>query len=181
MFRRACDTAEVRAELVVSLYDPRWPEMFQYLRRRLLRHVEDLVLAIEHVGSTAVPGCAAKPIIDLDIVLRDAALMPELIARLTEQDGYQHEGDLGIPGREAFAKRSPVRHHLYGVVVDTKPYLDHILLRDYLRTHPAAVRRYSELKLSPVTELGVDSAARDAYPVAKSGFVEDLLGKAHAA
>lgn len=171
----------MRAELVVSRYDPRWPEMFQHLRRGLLRHVEDLVLAVEHVGSTAVPGCAAKPIIDLDIVLPDATPMPELLNRLTVLCGYRHEGDLGIPGRQAFAKHSPIEHHLYAVVVGTKPYLDHILLRDYLRTHPDEVRRYSELKLSLVNELGVDRAARDAYPAAKSGYVEDLLSRVHAA
>lgn len=171
----------MRGELRVQLYDRFWPEMFQYLRRRLDRHLDDLPLTIEHVGSTAVPGCAAKPIIDLDIVLPGEELLPEVIERLTGSCGYHHEGDLGIPGREAFAKKSAIPHHLYCVVAGTKPHLDHILLRDYLRTHPDEVRRYSELKLSLVNELGIDSAARAAYPAAKSGFVEELLSKVHAA
>jgi GrpB-like predicted nucleotidyltransferase (UPF0157 family) len=82
------------------------------------------------------PGCAAKPIIDLDIVVSEEAVMPELISRLTGQ-GYRHEGDLGIRGREAFqAPPAAPEHHLYGVVAGSKPHLDHVLLRDYLRQRP---------------------------------------------
>ncbi|MBS2536401.1 GrpB family protein [Catenulispora sp. NF23] len=137
-------------------------------------------MAIEHVGSTAVPGCPAKPIIDVGIVLPDPSLMPELITRLGGLR-YKHEGDLGITGREAFQKPSPVRHHLYGAVVDTKPYLDHVLLRDYLRTHPDEVRHYGEAKAALVKDLGADSAARDAHPEAKSALVEALLANAYSA
>ena len=124
--------------LAISAYDPRWPEQFESLRQHLAPHVADLALAIEHVGSTSVPGCTAKPIIDLDIVLPDATLMPELIARLAELH-YQREGDRGIPGREAFQTTSPISHHLYAVVANSKPYLDHVLLRDYLRHRPDEV------------------------------------------
>lgn len=77
--------------IVVGDYDPRWPERFEDLRERLAPHVADLAVSIEHVGSTAVPGCAAKPIIDLDIVVAEDATMPALISRLTER-GYRHEG-----------------------------------------------------------------------------------------
>ena len=72
-----------------------------------------MVSAIEHIGSTSVPGLAAKPIIDLDVLLASAAYLPETIRRLATL-GYEHEGDLGIAGREAF--RTPpslFAHHLY--------------------------------------------------------------------
>lgn len=167
-------------ELSIRFYDARWPEMFQYLRRRLDRHLDDLPLTIEHVGGTAVPGCVAKPIIDIDIVLPGAEPLPEVIGRLTGYCGYRHEGDLGVRGREAFTKKSPVPHHLYTVIADTKPHLDHIAFRDHLRRHPDEVARYGELKLSLVRELGISAAARAAYPAAKSGFVEEVLSRVRA-
>ncbi|WP_037971483.1 GrpB family protein [Streptomyces sp. NRRL WC-3742] len=167
--------------IVVSDYDPRWPEQFEHLRQRLAPHVADLAVSIEHVGSTAVPGCAAKPIIDLDIVVSEEAVMPELISRLVGQ-GYQREGDLGIRGREAF-QAPPVapEHHLYGVVAGSKPHLDHVLLRDYLRQQPDEVQRYSVLKVALAQQFPADSEGRTAYSAAKSTLVEELIAKGYAA
>ncbi|MCX4966826.1 GrpB family protein [Streptomyces sp. NBC_00654] len=146
--------------IVIGDYDPRWPEQFEYLRQRLAPHVADLAVSIEHVGSTAVPGCAAKPIIDLDVVVAEGAVVPELISRLTGQ-GYRHEGDLGIPGREAFqAPSAAPEHHLYSVVAGSKPHLDHILLRDYLRQRPDEVRRYSALKVALAQRFHADRGTR---------------------
>ncbi|MFK4103302.1 GrpB family protein [Streptomyces sp. NPDC019531] len=167
--------------IVVSDYDSRWPERFEDLRQLLAPHVADLAVSIEHVGSTAVPGCAAKPIIDLDIVVSEEAVIPELISRLTGQ-GYRHEGDLGIPGREAFQAPPAVpAHHLYGVVAGSKPHLDHVLLRDYLRQRPDAVRRYSGLKVALAQRFPADSEGRAAYSAAKSALVEELVAKSYAA
>src|SRR5580704_3139687 len=98
---------------LIQDYDPSWPEAFSKLAARVQATLGSLVITIEHIGSTAVPGLAAKPIIDLDVVLASRADLPEAI-RLLATIGYVHEGDLGIPGREAF--RSPPgepRHHLY--------------------------------------------------------------------
>ncbi|WP_405438704.1 GrpB family protein [Streptomyces anulatus] len=167
--------------IVVGDYDPRWAERFEDLRQRLAPHVADLALSIEHVGSTAVPGCAAKPIIDLDIVVAEDATMPELISRLTGQ-GYRHEGDLGILGREAFqAPPAAPEHHLYSVIVGSKPHLDHILLRDYLRQRPDEVRRYSALKVALAQQFRADSQGRRDYSTAKSALVEELVAKSYAA
>ncbi|MFH8609985.1 GrpB family protein [Streptomyces sp. NPDC018029] len=167
--------------IVVSGYAPQWPERFEDLRQMLAPHVAGLALSIEHVGSTAVPGCAAKPIIDLDIVVSEVAAMPELIFRLAGQ-GYQHEGDLGIQGREAF--QSPpagFEHHLYAVVAGTKPHLDHVLLRDYLRQRPAEVQRYNALKVALAQRFTADSEGRAAYSASKSALVEELIARAYAA
>ncbi|MGW0538440.1 GrpB family protein [Streptomyces sp. NPDC003032] len=167
--------------IMVSDYDPRWPERFKDLRQRLAPHVADLAVSIEHVGSTAVRGCAAKPIIDLDIVVSEEAVMPELISRLTGQ-GYRHEGDLGIRGRAAFqAPPAAPDHHLYGVVAGSKPYLDHVLLRDYLRQRPDEVQRYSALKVALAQRFPADSEGRTAYSAAKSVVVEELVAKSYAA
>ncbi|MFI7322757.1 GrpB family protein [Streptomyces venezuelae] len=167
--------------IVVSAYDPRWPERFEHMRQRLAPHVAGLAVSIEHVGSTAVPGCAAKPIIDLDIVLSERAALPELISRLARQ-GYQHEGDLGIRGREAFqAPPAACEHHLYCVVSGTKPHLDHMLLRDYLRQQPAEVQRYSALKMALAQRFTADSEGRAAYSASKSALVEELTARSYAA
>ncbi|MCX4909667.1 GrpB family protein [Streptomyces sp. NBC_00878] len=167
--------------IVVSDYDPRWSEQFEGLQQRLAAHVADLAVSIEHVGSTAVPGCAAKPIIDLDIVVSEEAVMPELISRLTGQ-GYRHEGDLGIRGRAAFrAPSTAPEHHLYGVVAGSKPHLDHVLLRDYLRQRPDEVRCYSTLKVALAQRFRADCEGRAAYSVAKSTLVEELVVKSYAA
>lgn len=167
--------------IVVSDYAPLWSERFEELRQRLAPHVADLAVSIEHVGSTAVPGCAAKPIIDLDIVVSEEAVMPELISRLTRQ-GYRHEGDLGIRGREAFqARPAAPEHHLYGVVAGSKPHLDHVLLRDYLRQQPDEVQRYSALKVALAQRFRADGEGRAAYSAAKSALVEELLAKSYAA
>ncbi len=167
--------------IMVSDYDPRWPGRFEALRQRLTPHVADLAVSIEHVGSTAVPECAAKPIIDLDIVVSDEAVMPELISRLAGQ-GYRHEGDLGIWGREAFQAPPAVpEHHLYALVAGSKPHLDHVLLRDYLRQQPDEVQRYSALKVALARRFSADSEGRAAYSAAKSALVEELVAKSYAA
>ena len=98
--------------LVIKEYDPQWPILFEQLRAKFSELLGNMVSAIEHVGSTSVPELAAKPIIDLDVLLASAVYFPETIRRLATL-GYEHEGDLGIAGREAF--RTPpslFAHHL---------------------------------------------------------------------
>lgn len=99
--------------VVIVDYDPLWPKQFETLRYRLANVLGGLALTIEHVGSTAVPGLAAKPILDIDVLLRSPDDLPSAIAALASI-GYLHRGDLGIPGREAFrAPSNYLRHHLY--------------------------------------------------------------------
>lgn len=170
----------VSNRIVISDYDPEWAAEFTLLREQLASRVDDLALAIEHIGSTAVPGCAAKPVIDLDIVVPDLTTTAVLIARLATA-GYRHEGDLGIAGREAFQAPPGSRpHHLYVVVARSKPHLDHVLLRDYLRCHPEQVERYSQLKKGLARQFTADRAGRAAYSEAKRTLVEELLGRAYA-
>ncbi|ATL25635.1 GrpB family protein [Streptomyces formicae] len=168
-------------KIVISDYDPQWPERFEDLRQRPAPCVAHLAVSIEHVGSTAVPGCAAKPIIDLDIVVSEEAVMPELISLLAGQ-GYQYEGDLGIDGRAAFqAPPATPGHHLYGVVAGSKPHLDHVLLRDCLRQRPDEVRCYSALKVALAQRCPAGREGRAAYSAAKSTLVEELVAKSYAA
>ena len=106
----------------------------------------DLATAIEHVGSTAVPGLAAKPIIDLTVVVPTHAEVAAAIERLSTL-GYVHRGSLGIDGREAFdADARLPRHHLYLCARDSVALANHLTVRDYLRRHPETADEYGALK-----------------------------------
>jgi GrpB-like predicted nucleotidyltransferase (UPF0157 family) len=159
---------------VVLDYDPAWPAAFEQLRR-LLAPTLVAGAVIEHVGSTSVPGLAAKPIIDLDIVVATTNDVSPMIARLNDL-GYDHLGDYGIPGREAFSVPEGLPyHHLYVVVAGSKPYLDHVDLRDHLLTNPAAVERYAAEKRRLAHLLVTD---RHAYLAGKTWLIEEMLANA---
>ena len=158
--------------VVIVDYDPSWPATYQQLRDRLAAALGPLVVTIEHVGSTAVPGLAAKPITDLDVVIADRADLPAIIERLRPL-GYHHEGDLGVPGREAFTTPAGAPpHHLYVCAAGT-PALDrHLAFRDALRADPALAGAYGNLKHILAARLGGNRAG---YTEAKSAFIEQVL------
>lgn len=156
-------------------YDDAWPATFASLAGRIAPTVADLDVTIEHVGSTAVPGLAAKPIIDMDVVVRAVDAVRPVIACMSSL-GYEHEGDLGIVGREAFRQPAGLpAHHLYAVVVGSKSYLDHVLFRDYLRRHTSRAREYADRKQS-IAHLLVDD--RQSYVDAKAGPIHEILRQA---
>jgi GrpB-like predicted nucleotidyltransferase (UPF0157 family) len=168
------DVAGARSA-VVGDYDERWPRDFATVRTHLWPAVESFAVRVEHVGSTAVPGLAAKPVIDVDLVVPDAETVPRAIAAL-ESLGHQHLGDQGIPGREAFCSVPGLpEHHLYVVVRDSPAHRDHVDLRDYLRTHPEQARRYAAEKRRRAHLLATD---REAYVTGKAWLVRELLAAA---
>ena len=127
------------------------------------------------MGSTSILGAAAKPIIDIDVVLRAEADVSNAI-RALEKAGYHHLGDLGIAGREAFDSPADLpAHHLYVVVLGGREHDRHIRFRDYLRSHPDEIKRYSDLKKSLAARFRDD---REAYTDAKTAFVEEILRRA---
>lgn len=169
-----CRPAGEPPSLIVD-YDPTWPAVFERLRARLEPVLAGVPASIEHVGSTAVPGLAAKPVVDMDVVVSDGTLVQAAIERL-ESLGYQHQGDLGVTGREAFRPpRGDTYHHLYLVIEGGRPHRDHIDLRDHLRLHPADASRYAARKREIAHLLRTD---REAYVEAKDGIVRDLLAQA---
>ena len=138
---------QVTRDIVVLDYDPIWPSWFERLCA-YLRTVLGEDTRIDHVGSTSVPGLAAKPIIDLDVVVPSEASVPAVIGQL-ESLGYRWRGDLGVTGRQAFAPPNDAglpSHHLYLVVEDNRAHQDHWLLRDLLREDPASRERYATVK-----------------------------------
>lgn len=157
-------------------YDPRWPLWFAEIRARLTPYLTEIPHVVEHVGSTAVPGLAAKPIIDVDVVVPSAELVPTVIAQL-EAAGYHHEGDLGITGREGFALPADAvhYHHLYVVVEGNKAHQDHVLLRDHLRANADDRERYAARKRELAHLLRTD---RTSYVSGKGALVEELIARA---
>lgn len=161
--------------IAIDDYNLRWPERFESIRDRIAPALGTIAAAIEHIGSTAVPGLAAKPIIDLDVLLRSDADLPAAMSKLAAL-GYEHQGDLGIPGRHAFkAPSHDVQHHLYVCLPSTEEFSRHIAFRDHLRAHPKDANVYSSLKRSLAQRFPHD---RDAYTNAKTQFVHEILNRA---
>ena len=108
--------------------------------------LSDKIISIEHVGSTSVEGLAAKPIIDIDIVIDNNF---EEVKIALESISYIHEGDLGIHGREAFKyynKEHLMKHHLYVCNKENEELYRHIKFRDYLKVHKVDRDKYSLVK-----------------------------------
>jgi GrpB-like predicted nucleotidyltransferase (UPF0157 family) len=153
-------------------YDPEWPAVFQRLRDRADLALAGVAHVTEHVGSTAVPGLVAKPIVDIDVVVPGAAGVGPAIRALAAA-GWEHEGDLGIAGREAFLPPADAAyHHLYVVVEGSGAHRDHVDLRDFLRSQPRQAARYGELKRQLAVLLEDD---RGAYARGKAEMITELL------
>jgi GrpB-like predicted nucleotidyltransferase (UPF0157 family) len=132
--------------IVVVDYDPHWPEAFERLRSEIWPVLSDVALAVEHVGSTSVPDLAAKPIIDVSVVVPAEADIPASIERLATL-GYVHRGNLGVEGREAFdADARLPKHNLYVCPRDSLGLANQLAVRDHLRMHPETAQEYGELK-----------------------------------
>jgi GrpB-like predicted nucleotidyltransferase (UPF0157 family) len=126
------------------------------------------------VGSTAVAGLAAKPVIDLDIVISCRDELCKAVMALGRL-GYEHQGNLGIEDRDAF--RTPpdgLAHNLYVCPRESLALRDHIRLRDHLRTHPPDVAAYSALKKQLAEKFPHDM---ESYVEGKSAFILSILAQ----
>lgn len=163
-------------KVTVLPYDEGWKSAFEAIRQELEQVLEDLILSIEHVGSTSVEGLAAKPIIDIDVVIRDDTPLVAVISALAEI-GYQHEGDLGIPQREAFRydhKPHLRKHHMYVCPESSRELRRHIVFRDYLRSHPEDAAEYGRIKLEAAALYPDDI---DSYMQHKASLIERLYSQ----
>lgn len=169
----------VTGNLVVCEYDSEWPAWFETVSDYVWPAVRDVAVRIDHVGSTSVPGLAAKPVIDIDVVVASDSDVKAAIERLA-RIGYRWRGDLGIRGRQAFKPPRDAglpQNNLYVVVEDCKAHIDHWLLRNLLIGDAAARERYAELKRRNALLADGDI---DVYVAAKASFVAELLTRARA-
>lgn len=153
-------------------YNSEWPELFEQIRSLVWPGVSDLATTIEHVGSTAVPGLPAKPIIDVCVVVASRDDVVPAIQRLATI-GYEHKGNLGVEDREAFARPEGLPpHHLYLSPQDSISLINHLGVRDYLRTHPKMVKEYGALKKGLAERYPDDI---DSYIEGKTDFILRIL------
>jgi GrpB-like predicted nucleotidyltransferase (UPF0157 family) len=151
-----------RAPITASPYEPGWPARYRREEVRIRAALGDRVLAVEHVGSTAVPGMPAKDRIDIDLIIADPAdedaYVPDLttagyLLRAREPHWYEH--------RCLWTESHDVNLHVFGP--DCDEYLRHLIFRDWLRAHPDDRDRYAAQKY--------ESAAK--HPLSMSGYVQD--------
>ena len=163
-------------KVIVLPYDVAWESAFEAIRAEIQTALGDLMLGIEHVGSTSVKGMSAKPCIDIDVVIRDYSVFDAVVQKL-DAIGYIHEGDLGIKDREAFKyadKPHLMTHHLYVCPRDSEELHRHIAFRDFLRKNPEAVKKYSRVK-ETAAQLFPDEIEQ--YIAFKAPCIEELYIK----
>jgi len=132
--------------VVVEPYNPEWASQFLEIKNLLWPAVSEIAVSIEHVGSTSVVGLAAKPVVDIDIIIPDVSVLSRAILQLSKL-GYEHRGNLGIVGREAFRASQPLhKHNLYVCPEDSISLRNHLCLRDALRANPALRDEYAAIK-----------------------------------
>lgn len=166
----------IKEGVVLKPYDPQWPAMYEKARAELVACIGQHTLRIEHVGSTSIPGLAAKPTIDILVGVRDWDEAKITIAPLTDI-GWGYVGEHGIPRRHYF-RRGAVSgrrtHHLHMLEV-THPECESMLsFRNYLRGHPNAAADYERLKL----DLARRNLDGPGYQEAKAPFIQGVLERA---
>jgi GrpB-like predicted nucleotidyltransferase (UPF0157 family) len=130
----------------VQPYNPEWPRTYEQLRAQIWPVVQHAAMRIEHVGSTAVSGLHAKPVIDICIIVASRRDLP-FVAKGLQSIGYTSRGECGVPEREVF--RAPdglPKHHLYASPRHSVSARNQVGLRDFLRAHPDAAAEYGDLK-----------------------------------
>ena len=159
--------------VTVVPYDKAWKSAFEKIKSEIEFAIGDLIVGIEHIGSTSVKGLSAKPCIDIDVIIKDYSVFDEIVRKLGTI-GYIHEGNLGIKDREAFKyteKTHLMTHHLYVCPKSSEELRRHIGFRDFLRSNPEAVKKYSLIK-EKAARLFPDDI--DGYIKYKSPCIEEL-------
>jgi GrpB-like predicted nucleotidyltransferase (UPF0157 family) len=154
-------------------HNPDWQQTFEQAAQQVAQALGDNVVAIHHIGSTAIPDIYAKPIIDLLLVVRAIVLVDQHNPTMAAQ-GYEAMGEYGIPGRRYFRKHDAAgvrTHHVHVFEVGSAQIERHLAFRDYLRSHPAEAQAYSDLKRRLAQTHPTDI---DAYMDGKHGFIQAI-------
>jgi GrpB-like predicted nucleotidyltransferase (UPF0157 family) len=163
------------SKVIVSLYRHEWPEVFSVVREELHSVFAPAAIAIEHIGSTSVPGLAAKPVIDVMIGARSLAEIEAKIEPLSTL-GYEYVSkyERELPMRRYFVNASvrSLRVHVHGLERDSRSWREHLAFRDALRADADLRERYQALKLRLAEEFAED---KPAYTEAKAPFIRSFL------
>ena len=154
-------------------HDPRWRGAFEAEAKQVAAALGEVVVAIHHVGSTAIPDIYAKPVIDLLVEVRDITGVDGRSSAM-ESLGYEVMGEYGIPGRRYFRKenREGIRtHNIHAFAAGSAEVERHLAFRDYMIAHPGDAQRYSELKRRLA---GEHPQSMDGYMDGKDGFIKEM-------
>lgn len=162
--------------VVIVDYNPDWPAMYEQEKVRILAIIGNHVVDIQHAGSTAIEGLAAKPVIDILIGVADLLLVERTVEPL-QGLGYVYKGENGIARRHFFYRNVAGKRafHIHMMETNHDEWNKMRLFRDYLRLHSEDARHYGDLKRELATQYGED---RVGYTDAKASFVEAILVKA---
>ncbi|KAJ2723590.1 hypothetical protein GGI07_002545 [Coemansia sp. Benny D115] len=160
--------------MVVVDYDPNWAVLFADEKSRICNAIGDYILSVEHVGSTSIPGLAAKPIIDIQVVVKDFSELDQCIPEL-RNIGYTYKGELGIEGRQYFKR--PL-YHLHMVQLGNDEYQRKKLFLQYLRENKSALDEYASLKKRLAGKWAGQDDCQHRYNLDKTEFIMGILKKA---
>jgi GrpB-like predicted nucleotidyltransferase (UPF0157 family) len=164
-------------QVIVVPPDPAWADAFDVAARELAESLGDNLLAVHHIGSTAIPGIWAKPVIDLMPVVRDIARVDERVEAM-QALGYESMGEYGIPGRRYFRRDGTDglrTHNVHAFQHDLPHVARHLAFRDFMRAHPELARQYSDLKRHLAARHPLDI---EAYMDGKDAFIKEMESRA---
>ncbi|WP_395010144.1 GrpB family protein [Undibacterium sp.] len=167
----------MKSNVIIRPYSEEWPHLFEKIRQELLTAFSPDSTQIEHIGSTAVVGLCAKPVID---VLLGTNSLNEIESQITSLDtlgfGYVSKYEQDIPTRRYFVKSSSdsLRIHVHGVEIGSRIWCEHLKFRDLLRTDAQLRSEYQQLKLRLAAQYADDKSA---YTDAKEPFIKSVLEK----
>jgi GrpB-like predicted nucleotidyltransferase (UPF0157 family) len=163
--------------MVLVDYNANWPILFEEEKNRVLSLIGNKVLAVEHIGSTAVPSLGAKPIIDMMAGVQGPQDAEKCIPLLRKIGYTSFTPDLGNPDHYYCCGKEPhsVGYHLHLIKFNSNEWRKHLLFRDYLRTNPEILRQYYKLKMELAEKYHSD---RGGYTSAKSSFIESVVVRA---
>jgi GrpB-like predicted nucleotidyltransferase (UPF0157 family) len=165
---------------VVSLakHNAKWKNLFEREKRLLLKKFPNIILEIEHGGSTAIPNIPAKPIIDIFVAVKSLKNLDKIKSSL-EKLGYEYHGSDGVNGRILYTKGSPkiTTHHLHFVERKGNEWKNNNLIKNYFLEHPEVAREYADLKIKLAKEYPND---RKSYTSGKDTFIKSIIRKANA-
>jgi GrpB-like predicted nucleotidyltransferase (UPF0157 family) len=154
-------------------HNPRWRDAFEAEAKHVAAALGENVVAVHHIGSTAILNIYAKPVVDLLVEVRDIAEVDGQSSAM-ESLGYEAMGEYGIPGRRYFRKdnREGIRtHHIHAFEAGSAEVERHLAFRDYMIAHPGDAQRYSELKRRLAEE---HPQSPDGYMDGKDGFIKEM-------
>lgn len=176
--RSSTTTRSSSTEIVLAEADPGWSEAFTVETERIRPAFGALLIALHHIGSTAVPGLRAKPVIDLLAVVSNVHALDAQAARF-QALGYEVMGEFGLPGRRYFRRDDPhgVRtHQVHAYAQQSSSEIErHLNFRDYIREHPETARAYANLKQRLAADCHGDVRC---YSDGKAAFIREIEQRA---